>query len=431
MKANPIFLYRFQISLAFALIIFAVVGATAESAKAGKWWKGNLHTHTLWSDGDDFPEMVVGWYKEHGYDFLSITDHNRMLMGERWVSAGTNRGGAVALRKYLAKHGTNWVALRTSGEGQEVRLKTLEEFRTLFEEAGRFLLIPGEEISARYKSAPIHLNGINLREVVDPQEGNSITEVLQNNINAVLEQRRRTGQPMFPHINHPNFQWALTAEDMVSLTGDKFFEVHNGHPGVRNYGDATHASTERIWDIILAKRLAELKLEPMWGTAVDDSHAYHEYKVGKTNPGRGWVMVRAASLTPAAIVEAMEQGDFYASTGVRLKDIQRGPKTLRIEMEAEPGVAFTTQFIGTRKGCDLKGEPMLDDKGKPLRVTQRYSKDIGVVLAEVKGNVAEYTLKGDEIYVRAKVVSSKAKANPYAEGDLETAWVQPLVPGVK
>src|SRR5688572_8885352 len=94
----------------FALITLAALTAVGADAK---WWKGNLHTHTLWSDGDDYPEMVVGWYQDHGYDFLSITDHNRMLEGERWVNL-TNRGGGVALQKYLARHGDNWVSQRSS-----------------------------------------------------------------------------------------------------------------------------------------------------------------------------------------------------------------------------------------------------------------------------------------------------------------------------
>lgn len=411
------------------LAVVAMV-AQAQPTSATKWWKGNLHTHTLWSDGDDYPEMVVGWYQDHGYDFLSITDHNRMLEGAHWVNT-TNRGGGLALKKYLARHGANWVVQRTTNGVAQVRLKTLEEFRPLFEKPGKFLLIPGEEISAEYKAAPIHLNGINLREVIPAQEGNSIADVLQNNINAVLEQRKRTGQPMFPHINHPNFKWALRAEDMVALRGDRFFEVFNGHSGVDNYGDQTHVSTERIWDIILTRRAVELGLEPIWGTATDDSHAYHDFRVGKTNPGRGWVMVRAAELTPAAIIAAMERGDFYATSGVRLRDLKIRPKELRVEMEPEPGVTFTTQFIGARKGCDLKSEPVRDEQGKELPVTRRYSDQIGVVLAEVKGNLATYALKGDEIYVRAKVISSKAKENPYATGDFETAWVQPLVTGVK
>ena len=50
-----------------------------------KWFKGNMHTHSLWSDGDDYPEMIASWYQERGYSFLVFTDHNVLLKNERWV----------------------------------------------------------------------------------------------------------------------------------------------------------------------------------------------------------------------------------------------------------------------------------------------------------------------------------------------------------
>ena len=40
------------------------------------WQKGNLHTHSFWSDGDDFPEMIIDWYKENDYQFIALSDHN-------------------------------------------------------------------------------------------------------------------------------------------------------------------------------------------------------------------------------------------------------------------------------------------------------------------------------------------------------------------
>jgi hypothetical protein len=393
---------------------------------ASTWWKGNLHTHSLWSDGDDYPEMIVSWYHEHGYHFLSLSDHNRMLVGQHWVDALTNRGGEAALQKYSKRFGPTGVETREKDGRRQVRLRTLEEFRGEFEKPGKFLLIPGEEISDHFESLPIHMNASNLRDLIRPQGGKSTTEVIQNNVNAVLDQRKKTGQPMIPHINHPNFIWALTAEDIVSVQGDRFLEIFNGHPITKNEGDAEHAGAERIWDIVLTRRLAELGLEPIWGTAVDDSHNYHRMKVGDSNPGRGWLMVRAAELAPAAIIEAMEKGDFYASSGVRLKEVRRGPKELAIEVEPESNVTYTTQFIGTRQGYDPKSEPITKD-GKTVRATRRYSKDIGTVLAEVKGLTPAYRLKGDEIYVRARVVSSKLKENPCVDGDFETAWVQPAI----
>jgi hypothetical protein len=46
------------------------------TADGPRWWKGNLHTHSFWSDGDDFPEMIADWYKTRGYHFLGLSDHN-------------------------------------------------------------------------------------------------------------------------------------------------------------------------------------------------------------------------------------------------------------------------------------------------------------------------------------------------------------------
>jgi predicted metal-dependent phosphoesterase TrpH len=43
--------------------------------KPGKFYKGNLHTHSTASDGRCSPEEVCRRYKEAGYDFLSLTDH--------------------------------------------------------------------------------------------------------------------------------------------------------------------------------------------------------------------------------------------------------------------------------------------------------------------------------------------------------------------
>jgi hypothetical protein len=49
------------------------------------------------------------------------------------------------------------------------------------------------------------------------------------------------------------------------------------------------------------------------------------------------------------------------------------------------------------------------------------------VLAVAEGPRASYTLQGDEIYVRAKVTSSKPKLNGFGTNETERAWTQPLV----
>ncbi len=398
---------------------------------AAQWWKGNLHTHSHWSDGDDYPEMIADWYKTHGYHFLALSDHNTFSDQERWISVTKSKGGEVAFTKYLARFGNKWVEQRNTSGDREVRLKMLSEFRVPLEEPGRFLMVQSEEITGRYLTAPIHINATNLQELIQPQTGGSVLEVMQKTFDAVAEQRQRTGVPMFSHLNHPNYGWGITAEELMQVDREQFFEIYNGHPLVHNMGDDKHAGTERMWDIILSERLAELGKPPLFGLGTDDAHQYHNEPKKDSHPGRGWVMVRAPKLAVEDLITAMEAGDFYASSGVTLKDVRRTKDQLALEIDTEPGVTYTTEFIGTRKGYDRTSEQVLGDAGETMRVTRRYSKDIGVVLATVTGPSASYTPKGDEIYVRARVTSSKLKADPPEAGEFERAWTQPLVTGVK
>lgn len=414
-----------------------------------RWFKGNLHTHSLWSDGDDYPEMIADWYRQQGYHFLAISDHNVLAEGQRWLElkapvafAGglVARGGGEVLAKYRARFGDHWVEQRDTDGRREVRLKPLSEYRTLFEEPGRFLLIPSEEITSSWKRAatattpeqggPVHMNATNLRDHIAPVPADNAVEIMQRTADAVRAQRERTGQPMFLHLNHPNFVWGVTAEDLMQVRNERFFEVYNGHPGVNNAGDATRLGTDAMWDAILTRRLTDLDLGVMYGIGTDDSHHYHTLGIGQSNVGRGWIMVRARWLTPEAIVHAMEAGDFYATSGVVLTDVTRTDRELSVEIEAEPGVTYTTRFIGTRRGFDPSSEPLVppaDESARKGLPHRRYSRDVGAVLSEQTGTRASYTLQGDEIYVRAKIVSSKPKENGSVAGEYETAWTQPLV----
>jgi len=89
-----------------------------------RWWKGNLHTHTLWSDGDDFPEMVAEWYRTHGYHFLALSDHNVLSQGVRWMKEQkvVDRGGPDVIATYLDRFGPAWVERRGAGDDAEIRL---------------------------------------------------------------------------------------------------------------------------------------------------------------------------------------------------------------------------------------------------------------------------------------------------------------------
>lgn len=386
-----------------ALVLLAAGCSTREDVR---WYRGNLHTHSFWSDGDDFPDMVVGWYADSGYDFMALSDHNVLAEGERWIRIDEWR--RPALDRYRERFGDDWVESRMRGDTLEVRLKTFREYRVLFERPDTFLVIQSEEISDGFEGLPLHVNATGVTERIAPQGGSSVTDVLQRNIDAVLSQRDSTGVAMVPHVNHPNFGWAVQPEDLVPLVGEHFFEVYNGHPAVHNEGDDERPGTEPMWDFVNTRRLGEGH-GLLYGLAVDDAHSYHEARTGLANPGRGWVMVRADALESGAIIAALEAGDFYASSGVELEDIRSEYGELRIRIRREEGVTYTTSFVGSRR----VGEDSIA---------------IGVVFERQTGTEPAYRLTGDEIFVRATVVSDRLKANPYTEGEKERAWVQPVVP---
>lgn len=417
--------------LAALLLLAAALPIRADDLAAtdGRhWFRGNMHTHSHWSDGDDYLEAIGLWYREHGYDFLVFTDHNVLQTVERWVDVEKSNGGRAAYDTLKEKF-PGWVEERTTDGRLEVRLRKFDEVRDKVGVPGKFLLIQGEEISDKFEKLPIHLNVSHVKELIQPRGGNSVTETIQRNVDAAIEQRKRTGQPTIIHLNHPNFGYAVTAEDIVPLVGERFFEVYNGHGSVYNRGNAQHASTDRIWDIVLTKRLAEFGLPVMYGLGTDDGHNYHNIpSPGKSsNPGRGWVMVLAKELTPESLVESLEAGGFYASCGVTLKRIATSPKEIAVEVEPLEGETYTIDFLGTRRGYDPAGKPVLDKDGKEVRATRVYSDSIGETLETVAGTKATYRFRGDEIYVRARVTSSADHPNPSEPGDKKRAWVQPVV----
>ncbi|GGF27683.1 CehA/McbA family metallohydrolase domain-containing protein [Echinicola rosea] len=396
---------KLPVLICFLLLIFSCAEKASNTEEA-QWYKGNLHTHSYWSDGDDYPEMIMDWYKSHGYDFIVLSDHNVLANSEKWKLIPKSPVHRKAFEKYLAKYGEEWVEYREDSAGRkEVRLKTLEEYRPMFEVEGEFLIIQSEEISDSYDKKPLHMNVTNIQKLIEPQGGNSVAEVLQNNLDKVKEQREATGVPMFMHINHPNFVWAITPEDIIQLDGERFFEVYNGHPLVHNYGDSLRPSMEALWDEVQVAYLQEGK-PLLYGLAVDDAHNYHVFNEKSSNPGRGWVMVKAKDLSAAALIEAMEAGEFYASTGVTLRDVHFDGKELTISVSEEEGVDYSIQFFGTKKSSPERS---------------------GELLHEINGTKASYSLQKDDMYVRAKVTSSKPKENPYQIGDKEVAWTQPVL----
>ncbi len=390
----------------FCLLVFGSCKQNASKSaitKESKWYKGNLHTHSYWSDGDEFPEPILDWYKSQGYHFLSLTDHNTLAEGDKWIEIKEDSIYQNAFKKYLDTYGSKWVEYKIDSGKTLVKLKTYIEYKSKFEEPGRFLTIQSEEITDSFEDKPLHMNATNLEQKINPSGGGSVVEVLQNNLDQVLKQRKETGTPMFPHVNHPNFGYGVALEDMISLKGERFFEVYNGHPMVHNMGDSVHISTENMWDLINISYLKDKK-SIMYGLATDDSHHYHKKGSTWSNAGRGWVMVQADTLSSKSLINAMEDGKFYASTGVQLREISNTSSKLFIEVTTEPGTTFTIDFIG----C-LKGE------------TETR------ILKTVQGQKAKYTMPENLLFVRSKITSSKKQDNPIEDLIFEMAWTQPVI----
>ena len=90
-----------------------------------QWYKGNLHTHSYWSDGDEFPEVILDWYKKRGYQFISLSDHNTLAEGEKWKEISEDTVYQNAFKAYLDTYGPDWVNYRIDSGRTYVKLKNI------------------------------------------------------------------------------------------------------------------------------------------------------------------------------------------------------------------------------------------------------------------------------------------------------------------
>jgi hypothetical protein len=271
-----------------------------------RWLKGQTHIHTTYSDGDSPAEVAVQWYAERSFDFIFLTDHNVLI--------------------------------------PDAHLAQLQRFGPR--------VWQGEEVTM----ASVHVNGIGMRSVLQPPyPGKS---AMENQVADGKDVRLRwaveriEAQGALAIINHPNFMWALTIDDL--LAGGEFvmLEVANGHSDVRNEGDATHPSTEALWDRLLAAG------KRVWGVASDDAHYFQKWGPEWANPGRGHVFVDAEGESMDAAVAAMRAGRFYGSSGLELSELTLGPNEIAIEIANGPA---TVELVGpgnavvdSREGASIR-----------------------------------------------------------------------------
>lgn len=254
-------------------------------ALPGRFWRGNLHTHSTRSDGVLDPAEVCRRYRDEGYDFISLTDHFIAPYGYPIVDTSPYRGAG-------------------------------------------FTTLPGAELhsGAMANGELWHILAVGLPEDFAPGHAPAFHPVEGQETGPEIAARAR-GAGAFVAIAHP--QWSgLTLADARSLSAAHAVEIYN-------HGCATGAARPdgtAIADLLLSEGRA-LSL-----CATDDAHFNEPDHFG------GWVMVRAPENDPDALLAALKAGDYYSSQGPELRGIALDGSTITVECSA--AVAVIVQGAG-------------------------------------------------------------------------------------
>lgn len=238
--------------------------------------KGNLHAHSAESDGDAAPADVYRWYREHGYAFVALTDHNHRIDPRSYA--------------HLERPG--------------------------------FVILPGEELTMTAEDKPVHVNALCHQRKIGGGTFGSKALALGFALEKIAE------QGAIALINHPNFARALDADDLWTARAAPLLEVYSGHPYVYSEGVDARPSHEALWDQALSRGAR------FYGVAVDDSHHFETQPEGQAaRPGRAWVATFGASsetLSAAAVCDALRGGRFYASSGASLARLVVSERSLTL-----------------------------------------------------------------------------------------------------
>jgi hypothetical protein len=318
------------------------------------WFRGNTHAHTeLCGHADSSPETVAGWYLDNGYHFATLSEHNFFIDPAHVALPADRRPD--------------------------------------------FILVPGEELT----TPGVHMTSLNVEGLVSHDAPGPPADVID-----CLSRRVREAGGV-PVANHPNFVWQLTVDDLRPQRHCRHFELYNGHPACNNDGDADHLSTEAMWDILLTDGNVS------YAVASDDAHNFAAWGADRSNPGRGWVMVRAEALTPDKVTAALDAGHFYASSGVFLHDVMIEPDEYRVVVDIDA----TRDEICRERAA---GQRVPD--GYPAGLTVEFVGPGGTVLERSHGTTASHPRTPDHTYVRARVTWVEPGS---ASGIGYRAWAQP------
>jgi hypothetical protein len=275
------------------------------------WLRGTTHVHARPSgdSGTAIPD-VIRWYESRGYDWIALTDHNRI----------SEVDGSTPGRPAVHAPAQGLIVLA----GIEL---TYNPARCL----------PKGHASGKCR---IHANllGPTARppDKVEWGPGQKLPDERLPKYQAALELQKALGG--LAQLNHPQWYWGMTSDLLVELArrGVRLVEISNVQFEKWNRGDQDHPSTEALWDAALSAGAT------LWGVASDDAHHYDGG--GKWPAGGGWVTVKARR-DPQAILDALAAGRFYASTGVELERAEVAEGALVVELAAQERLPCTIDFI--------------------------------------------------------------------------------------
>ncbi|MFD1159627.1 PHP domain-containing protein [Roseovarius aestuarii] len=251
---------------------------TAFSAP-GRFYRGNLHTHSTLSDGVLDPAEVCRRYRAEGYDFISLTDH------------------FVGLFNYP--------------------IADTKPYHT-----ADFTTIPGVELhSGAMENGEIwHILAIGLPEDFAPPNAPDFAPRADQETGPELARRARDAGA-FVAVAHPHWS-GMSLADAGSIEAAHAVEVYNHGCGV----DCDRAEGFHTADMLISAG-HDLTL-----IATDDAHFAAPDAFG------GWVMVKAETNAPDALLAALKNGNFYASQGPELYGIEVEGDTVRVECSAAEAV---------------------------------------------------------------------------------------------
>ncbi len=300
------------------------------------WLKGSTHVHARPSGDSTTPiPEVLTWYEQRKYDFIVLTDHNRIseldttaaTLGESTLRPAGERGLIVFAGIELTHNPSN--------------------------------CIPPGDASGKCR---IHVNllGATGRTNGKIVWANRKTSERLAKYDAALEQQKSLGG--IAQINHPNWFWGMNGDLLAELArrGFALVEIANVAFPEWNRGDKDHPDMDAIWDAALVQGAR------VWGVASDDAHDYSGTAGVQYPAGGGWIMVKAAPRDPQAILASIAAGRFYSSTGVVLARAEVEAGELVVEVAPGERGSHTIDLIEN-------GERVVRIKGgnarRPLPVT--------------------------------------------------------------